>query len=296
MRRLLSYFLIAAVPLLFSCGKAPEQAAPDGYLDSSTWQKARWDLCFQELQKHLDPGVRQNEMRTLDAAYVALLSADETTEESYVVPFTTDGVPCEARVQRSKGRAKVNIFRKGVEVGVFTMDDTVFTGESTGIKFEANPLSVSSAEVHAGIVFSADGTTLATLDANGPMELVEVAVDLPEGISLRGNVEASRLWETVRAIADEDTEEKVTPLVEEASGAIHVGVYYEGDLSAPHARVGMIPLHYFSRYDDYWTWRLVILTDDGSILNDAWNGIGSLDDASATFVLTWQRLLANILS
>ena len=295
MRRILPYVLSAAL-LLFSCGKAPEQAAPVNYQDSSTWQKARWDLCFQELQKHLDPDIRQNEMRTLDAAYVALLSAEETSEQSYVVPFTTDGVPCEARVQRTEGHAKVNIFRRGVEVGVFTMDDTVFTGESTGIRFEANPLSVSSTEVHASVVFSADGTTLATLDANGPMELVEVAIDLPEGISLRGNVEASRLWETVRAIADEDTEGKVTPLVQDASGAIHVGVYYEGDLSTPHARVGMIPLHYFSRYDDYWTWRLVILTDSGSVLNDAWNGIGSLDDLSATFVLTWQRLLANILS
>lgn len=297
MRRLLSYlFLIAALPLLFSCGKAPEEAAPVNYHESYVWQRNRWDSCFQEVQKYLDPYVRQDEMRTLDAAYVALLSAEETSEESYTVPFDTYGVPCEARVQRSQGYAKVNVFRNGVEVGVFTMDDTVFTIESTGIKIEANPLSVSSTEVHAAIVLSADGTTLATLDANGPMELVDVAIDLPEGISLRGNVEVSRLWDAVRAIADEDAEEKVTPLVEEADAAIHVNVFYEGDLSTPHARVSMIPLHIFSRYDDYWTWRLIIRTDDGGILNDAWNGIGSLDDTTASFVQAWQHLLANILS
>lgn len=294
MRRILSYLFMAAM-LLISCGKAPEKAVPIGYKGDSVWQKTQWDSCFREFQKYMDPAVREKEMRTLDAAYIAIMKAGEQEEDSYVINFTTDGDPCEARVQRSGNKADVSVLRKGTVVGVFSMDDTIFTGEATGIKFSANPLSVNSTEVHVSATFSSGDVTLATFEANGPLELVEVSADLPEGISFRGNIEARRLWDTVRAIADEDTEDKVTPLVEEAAGAIHVNVYYEGDLSTPHARVSMRPLHIFSRYDDYWTWDVIILTEGGYILDNAWNGLGSLDDASASFVQAWQKLMPHIL-
>lgn len=294
MRRLLSYVILCALPLLFSCGKAPE--APVQFKATSLWQKTQWDLCSQELQKYLDPYVRVNEMRTLDAAYLAILTAPETDEESYVIPFSSGGTPSEARIERSGNKATVTVYRDGTQVGVFTQDESIFTGESTGIRFTATPLSVNSTEVHADITLSSQGVTLATLKADGPMDLVQVSVALPEGISLSGNVELNRLWDILRAIADEDSQEKVTPLVGEAASAIHVDVFYEGDVTTPQARVSMRPLHLHSRYDDYWTWDPIILTNEGDVLDDAWNALGGLDDTTASFVQAWQHILPHILS
>lgn len=234
-------------------------------------------------------------MRTLDAAYVAILKSEETEENSYTVPFSCDGAPCEAHIVRSEGKGTVTVVRRGKTVGVFSMDGDVFTGESAGIRFYANPLVVNEERVEADVTFFSDGVVLATLKADGPIELVEVCLVLPEGISLRGNVEAASLWSILRAMADEDSQEKVTPLVEKASSAIHVNVYYNGDTSQPHARVGLVPLHYLNRYDDYWTWEKVIITNDGDILDKAWNALGGFDEASVKFYKTWKSLLPHII-
>ncbi|MBQ5359903.1 MAG: hypothetical protein IIU47_02535, partial [Lachnospiraceae bacterium] len=112
------------------------------------------------MQQHLDASVRSREMRTLDAAFVAIMAAPESKEESSVIPFTTDGVACEARILRSGKRAEVSIFREEASVGVFTLDEASFTGESTGIRFSADPFRADPAEVHATMVFSSEETVL----------------------------------------------------------------------------------------------------------------------------------------
>jgi len=288
--------ILLALPLLFSCGKAREQAPPVNFKSSSVWQKTCWDRCSAELQKYLNPSVRAAEMRTLDAAYMALLTADHPSEGSYSVPFTTDGVPCEARIERETDAAAITIIRKGDVIGVFKKESAVYKGESTGIKINMDPFSLDSEELHANIEFSSRGAVLVRLEAEGPMELIDVNLTLPEGISISGSFEARRLWELLKLIADEDTESGVAPLARDASDAIHVGVFYEGDLSAPRAKVSVAPLHYLNRFDDYWTWNIVVVTDEGDILNDVWKAIGSVDNATATFIQSWRRLMPHILS
>ena len=146
------------------------------------------------------------------------------------------------------------------------------------------------------MVFSSEETVLVTLHADGPLEKVEVSLALPEGISLMGSVEVRRLWEAIRAISDAETREQVVPLVDEADAALHIDVYYEGDDSTPRARVSLRPLHRLSRYDDYWTWDFIIRTSSGEVLDDAWNALGSIDGATATFVKAWRDLMPHILS
>lgn len=296
MRRILLYLLLSVLSLCFSCGKAPRQEAPVPLRATAAWQKGQWDRCAQRMQQHLDASVRSREMRTLDAAFVAIMAAPESKEESSVIPFTTDGIPCEARILRSGKSVELSIFREGEGVGVFTLDEASFTGESTGIRFSADPFRADPAEVHATMVFSSEETVLVTLQADGPMEKVEVSLALPEGISLMGSVEVRRLWEAIRAISDAETREQVVPLVDEADAALHIGVYYEGDDSTPRARVSLRPLHRLSRYDDYWTWDFIIRTASGEVLDDAWNALGSIDGATATFVKAWRDLMPHILS
>ncbi len=295
MRRLIAYLLLAALPLCFSCDKAVKQDAPISVKGSSAWQKAQWDRCSQEIRKYLDSSVRAVEMRTLDAAYMAILAAEIIDGESCVIPFTTGDVPCEARIQRNGRKASVTVLRNGETVGCFTMDEDSFTGESTGIKIEAGPFSADDAELHAEIVFSSEGVSLASFKAEGPLELVDLSLELPEGICLMGSVEARRLWEALRAISDEDSRDKVIPLVEEAAAAVHIGVYYEGELVTPRARVSVRPHHILSRYDDYWTWEFIILTENGEVLEDAWKSLGGLDSATAGFVAAWRNLMPHIL-
>ena len=235
-------------------------------------------------------------MRTLDAAFVAIMAAPESKEESSVIPFTTDGVPCEARLGRSGKSVELSIFREGEGVGVFSLTETSFRGESTGILFTADPFRADPAEVQATMVFSSEETVLATLQAHGPLEEVAVNLVLPEGISLMGSVEVRRLWEAIRAISDAETREQVVPLVDEADAALRVSVYYEGDDSTPRARLSLRPLHRLSRYDDYWTWDFIIRTESGEVLNEAWATLGSIDGATATFVKAWRDLMPHILS
>ena len=296
MRRILLYLLLSVLSLCFSCGKAPRQEAPVPLRATAAWQKGQWDCCAQRMQQHLDASVRSREMRTLDAAFVAIMAAPESKEESSVIPFTTDGIPCEARILRSGKSVELSIFREGEGVGVFTLDEASFTGESTGIRFSADPFRADPAEVHATMVFSSEETVLVTLHADGPLEKVEVSLALPEGISLMGSVEVRRLWEAIRAISDAETREQVVPLVDEADAALRVSVYYEGDDSTPRARLSLRPLHRLSRYDDYWTWDFIIRTSSGEVLDDAWNALGSIDGATATFVKAWRDLMPHILS
>ena len=134
MRSIRTYLLLCALPILFSCGKAPEEGVQGDYRDDAAWQNAQWRQCLEECQACLDPGVRKDEMRTLDAAYIAVLSSDNAD----VVPFTTDGVPCEAHVRRGENEAEIRVFRAGEAVGVFTKDGDAYCGESTGIRFCAD--------------------------------------------------------------------------------------------------------------------------------------------------------------
>ena len=291
--------LLFAMVLLFSCSRTAEHVAPGPDKDGAAWQKGQWDRCAQTLQRHLDPQVRGREMRTLDAAYVALLSTPAPETPAYVLPFTTDGTPCEARVERSGRQAAVTVFRENTEVGTFTMDDNLFTGSATGISFTAAPFSASGTEVHAKLVVTAEaGTlaTLATLQADGPPDLITVQLSLPEGIALMGTVEARRLGTLLEAVADDGTQEGVTALVKEADSTLHVNVYYEDNLAAPHARVSLRPLHLVSRYDNYWTWEAVILTSAGQNLEEAWQAMGGLDNATVTFIQAWRHLMPHLLS
>ena len=294
MRRIIAYIFLLS--LMLSCGKASTPDTPVLRKGGSAWQKTQWDRCSQELQKHLDPSVRIREMRTLDAAYLAILSAPESQEDAYTVSFTTDGAPCEARISRSAGETCVTILREGQEVGVFSQDGTSFTGESTGIRFTAAPFQADLSEVHIKMDFSAEGTTLVTLMAEGPVERVDVNLSLPAGICLKGSVEARRLWDGLLAVADGETKEAVVPLVEEADAALQIDVFYEGDLGTPHARLSLRPWHLVSRYDDYWTWDPIILTESGEVLNEAWATLGSIDSATLAFVQAWRNLLPHLLS
>jgi len=287
MRRLISYLLVLTLPIITSCGKGSGGGdEPYAFRDDSFWQKGQWDICIEEFRNHLDPNVRMDEMRTLDAAYVAILSADKAG----VIPFTTaDGVACELLIERWDDKAKATVKRAGEAIGIFTKDGDKYSGESTGIRLNANPLSVSSEEIHADIVFEAEGITLATLKADGPLELVEAVLDLPAGISMRGNIEAESLWATLRELTDAPTQEKATPLVEKAAKAIHVKVYYEGDLTSPRGYVTMEPYHILNRYDDYWTWTLVIRANNGTRL------YLQADDPTTEFYQTWRSLMPHII-
>lgn len=287
MKRAVSYIIMLALPIIISCGKASGGGdQPHGFKDDSFWQKGQWNLCIEEFRNHLDPNVRQDEMRTLDAAYVAILSADKAG----VIPFTTaDGVACEARIERGEDKAKATILRAGETIGIFTKDGDKYQGESTGIRLNANPLSFNSEEVHADIKLTSEGATLATLNADGPLDLVETTLDLPAGISMRGNIEARKLWETLRELTDAPTEEKATPLVEKAANDIHVKVYYEGDLSNPHGYVTMEPFHIQNRYDDYWTWTIVIRANNGTRL------YLEADDPTVDFYNAWRSLMPHII-
>lgn len=260
MKSLRSYLLLCALPLLFSCGKAAEGDAQADYKEDARWQNDQWNQCLEASMIHLDPDVRKEEMRTLDAAYVAILASDAAD----VIPFTTDGVPCEAQIRRGENQAEIRVFRAGKEVGVFTKDGDACYGESTGIRCYANPLRADGNEVAAEIVLSSDAATLATLKAGGPLENIAVTLELRRGISLRGSIAFSSLWETLRELTDALTEEEATPLVKKAASDLDVGVYYEGDLARPRGYLTLEPLHILSRYDDYWTWEQVIRANNGT--------------------------------
>ena len=85
MRRILLYLLLSVLSLCYSCGKAPRQEAPVPLRATAAWQKGQWDRCAQKMQQHLDASVRSREMRTLDAAFVAIMAAPESKEESTVI-------------------------------------------------------------------------------------------------------------------------------------------------------------------------------------------------------------------
>lgn len=258
MKFLRPILLLFALPVLFSCGKASGGAVPDK--DDASWQNAQWNNCLQVCQAHLDPDVRKEEMRTLDAAYLAILMS----EDEDVIPFTTDGVPCEVHIRRGENKAEITVYRADKVVGVFSKDGDAYRGESTGIRFYANPLIADSREIHANMVFSSEDVTLATLKANGPLECIGIALDLPEGISMRGDIAFSSLWETLRELTDVTAEDEAAPLVEKAASDMHIKVSYEGDLSTPRGNYTLEPEHILSRYDDYWTWATVIRANNGT--------------------------------
>lgn len=299
MKRTLSYVILCALPLLFSCGKAHQEAVPVNLKESSSWQRAQWENCEREFHKHLDPGVREKEMRTLDAAYVAISRADGGWEESRTLSFETDGVPSEAVYVKDGEKASLDIFRKGALVGQFRKDGDVYSGESTGIRLDANPLVYSSTRVEANITLAVDGVVLGTFEANGPMENVEVSQDIITGISFRGSVDADDLWKTLRELTDAETEKEAVPLVEKAASAIDIKVYYEGDLSEARGYVTMVPLHYKNRYDDYWTWELILMAADGTKVDrntffvDQF--MASDNDEKSAFYNAWNNLLPHIL-
>lgn len=285
MKRALSYLLLLTLPIIISCSKG-SGGGNTHFKDDPLWQKGQWDLFLEEFRNHLDPEVRKDEMRTLDAAYVAVLSADKAG----VITFTTtDGVACEARIERGEDKATVTVIRNNKTIGIFTKDGDKYSGESTGIRLNANPLSFNSEEVHADITLTSEDVTLATLKADGPLELVETTLELPTGISMRGNIEVSSLWETLRELTDAQTEETATPLVEKAAKAIHINVYYEGDLTTPHGYVTMKPYHILNRYDDYWTWTLVIMANNSTRL------YMQADQPTIDFYRAWKILMPHII-
>ena len=281
--------LLCALPLLFSCGTASEGEVQGDYRDDAAWQNDQWRQCLEECQAYLDPNVRKDEMRTLDAAYIAILSSDNDD----VVPFTTDGVPCEAHIRRGENEAEIRVFRAGELVGVFTTDGDAYSGESTGIRFHADPLVAGSDEVDADIVLSVNGVTLAKLKANGPRECIEGTLELRQGISLRGSVAFSSLWETLRELTDALTEDKAVPLVEKAASDIHVKVFYRGDVSTPRGHLTMEPLHILNRYDDYWTWTPVIRANNGTRvqLEADYLSLG----VTMSFYQDWKNLMPHII-
>lgn len=289
MRSIRTYLLLCALPILFSCGKAPEEGVQGDYRDDAAWQNAQWRQCLEECQACLDPGVRKDEMRTLDAAYIAVLSSDNAD----VVPFTTDGVPCEAHVRRGENEAEIRVFRAGEAVGVFTKDGDAYCGESTGIRFCADPLTIGSDEVDADIVLSVNGVTLAKLKAHGPLECIEGTLELRQGISMRGSVAFSSLWETLRELTDAPAEDKAVPLVEKAASDIHVRVFYKDDLSTPRGYLTMEPLHILNRYDDYWTWTPVIRANNGTRvqLESDYLSLG----VTMSFYRDWKNLMPHII-
>lgn len=289
MRSIRTCLLLCALPILFSCGKAPEDVVQGDYRDDAAWQNAQWRQCLEECQACLDPGVRKDEMRTLDAAYIAVLSSDNAD----VVPFTTDSVPCEAHVRRGENEAEIRVFRAGEAVGVFTKDGDAYCGESTGIRFCADPLTIGSDEVDADIVLSVNGVTLAKLKAHGPLECIEGTLELRQGISMRGSVAFSSLWETLRELTDAPAEDKAVPLVEKAASDIHVRVFYKDDLSTPRGYLTMEPLHILNRYDDYWTWTPVIRANNGTRvqLESDYLSIG----VTMSFYRDWKNLMPHII-
>lgn len=289
MRSIRTCLLLCALPILFSCGKAPEDVVQGDYRDDAAWQNAQWRQCLEECQACLDPGVRKDEMRTLDAAYIAVLSSDNAD----VVPFTTDGVPCEAHVRRGENEAEIRVFRAGEAVGVFTKDGDAYCGESTGIRFCADPLTIGSDEVDADIVLSVNGVTLAKLKAHGPLECIEGTLELRHGISMRGSVAFSSLWETLRELTDAPAEDKAVPLVEKAASDIHVRVFYKDDLSTPRGYLTMEPLHILNRYDDYWTWTPVIRANNGTRvqLESDYLSLG----VTMSFYRDWKNLMPHII-
>lgn len=289
MRSIRTCLLLCALPILFSCGKAPEDVVQGDYRDDAAWQNAQWRQCLEECQACLDPGVRKDEMRALDAAYIAVLSSDNAD----VVPFTTDGVPCEAHVRRGENEAEIRVFRAGEAVGVFTKDGDAYCGESTGIRFCADPLTIGSDEVDADIVLSVNGVTLAKLKAHGPLECIEGTLELRQGISMRGSVAFSSLWETLRELTDAPAEDKAVPLVEKAASDIHVRVFYKDDLSTPRGYLTMEPLHILNRYDDYWTWTPVIRANNGTRvqLESDYLSLG----VTMSFYRDWKNLMPHII-
>lgn len=296
MRRICAYMLIIALPLFFSCGKASRQDASAPMRTSSLWQVVQWDKCSKLLRKCLDSSVRAHEMRTLDAAFAAILASSEPLDQSCVIPFTCEGASCEARIHRNGEKATVIILREGNETGILSMDDNSFSGESAGISFTASNTCPDDTEIHAGFSLSSDGTTLSTLKADGSPELIALTLELPAGIVLSGEVEGRRLWDILRGIADDGSEDKVTSLAGEADAAVRIGIYYETDPDSPHARLSIRPFHLVSRYDDYWTWEFIVLTEDGDVLNEARNPLGDIFSGTAAFVRTWRGLMPHILS
>jgi len=290
MRSLGSSLLLCALPLLFSCGKAAEEGSQADYKDDAAWQTAEWNKCIEKCQAYLDPNVRKEEMRTLDAAYIAILAADNED----IIPFTTDGIPCEAQIRRGENQAEITVYRADKVVGIFSQDGDRFCGASAGLRMDANPLRADDEEVAADIVFSSEGKALATLKASGPLGCIEETLDLPAGISLRGSIAFHHLWETLRELTDAPTQDQAVPLVKKAASALHIQVFYEGDLSHPRGYLTMEPFHIFSRYDDYWSWTLVIRANNGTRVE-----LENTDAQSLRFYLdfykVWKDLMPHII-
>ena len=80
---------------------------------------------------------------------------------------------------------------------------------------------------------------------------------------------------------------------------IDIKVYYEGDLSEARGYLTVVPLHYKNRYDDYWTWELVLMAADGTKVDrntffvDQF--MASDNDEKSAFYNAWNNLLPHIL-
>lgn len=280
--------LLIALSLVFSCGKADPPVAPaTDNKDSAEWQKAQWDACSKELQKHLGTEGREQDLSTLDAAYVALAKADTDYNESQTIHFQSDGTSCEAVMERNAQGANLKVFRGGELIGYFSGDNGSYTGESAGISLNYNN--------EGEAVLRSRDVVLATLKKSGGPDIISVALDLITGISIRGMVDSKHLWNAVRSLQDANSEAEARAFVKEAAGALDLPVFYEGDLSAAHAKLTLVPEHILSRYDDYWTWKPVILTVSGeTLVLSASSPLNLLFDGTLPFYKAWKSLMPHI--
>lgn len=288
-RRIFKYLLPGALSLVFSCDKAGQPVVPvsDGK-DGAAWQKEQWDACSRELQKHLDTEGREVQLSTLDAAFVAIMKADIGTGDSRTIPFQSGGASCEAVIESNAQDAALKVFREGELVGSFSGNTDSFTGEAAGISLVA--------KTEGETVLRSRDVVLASLNtAAADPGKTSLQLDLITGISIRGTVDGTRLWNAIRSLQDASSEEQARGFVQEAASAMDLPVYYEGDYSTARAKLTLEPEHILSRYDNYWTWRVVILTVSGeTLLLKESSPLKLVFDGTLPFYQAWHSLMPHI--
>lgn len=328
MRRLFPLH-IALLALLSSCRSDGTGQEPMDLLGTVPWQREEWGRCAREIEEHLAPEGRESQMSALDAAFYDILSrdgalADYLQQEKGPLQLLVRGnrylcLPSTLSLTVKDGASVAGSFSlhlSGSDVnGNASLDegdqiDLDFTGESAGLQLLASPVQMSGAVASATVRFLSDGYQLAQLTLESAdfrfdpesffLGVTQLALDLPGGISIRGSVEGTRFWNALRGLTDMVPEEQARAFVQEVSAAMKLSVYYADMPDLARAALDVGPYHILNRYDDYWTWSLILHTADGSTLQlrDFFSAqaFSNLLQDSEAFILAWQSLMPHLLS
>ena len=328
MRRLFPLYIVL-LALLGSCRSGGTEQEPMDLLGTVPWQREEWDRCARELEEHLGPESRESQMGALDAAFYDIMfrdgaMADYLVQDKGPQQLLVQGnnylcLPSTLTFTVKDGAAVAGLFTlhvSGTDVnadGSLDSGDQVsmdFTGESAGLQFLASPVQMNGGTASATVRFLSDGYQLAQLSLSSAdfrfdpasffLGVTQLTLALPGGICIRGSIEGTRLWNALRVLTDMVPEQEAQEAIREASAAMQLSVYYGDQPNLARATLDMGPYHILNRYDDYWTWTLLIHTADGSTLGLAdffsAQAFSNLLKDSSAFIQAWQALMPHLLS